>query len=262
MSKEFDSYMYTEEVQLPSRGLFNPEIPNGMITLRCVELRDQKYLGGSKLVNSNKAIELVRRCIIKPENVVVENLTQIDIFYLLVKLRVLSYGPEYKFFSKCPVCGKTTEVVVNLSDLEVIQLENYNPNDMCVKLPRRGDTVYTHVQTQGDSEDVDKEVARLKAKFRDIDYDPEVTLSLAKIISKIELLKPDKDGNKVIDNPVDILNYVEGLTDLDALAIQSTMDDINYGVMPLITDKCQHCSSEITLPLRTTSEFFRPRFNK
>lgn len=255
-------YLYTEEVQLPSKGLFNPEIPNGMVTLRCIELRDQKYLAGSKLVRSNKAIELLRRCIVSPEGMNVEDLTQIDLFFLLVKLRVLSYGPEYKYYTNCPNCGKSTTVTVDLSKLDVAMLEDFNPNDLHIKLPRKGDTVYTRVQTQRDSDEINAEVSRLKSKYKDIDYDPEVTLSIAKIITKIELIQPDKEGNKVVDNPVDILNYVEGLTDLDALAIQSTLSDIDYGVIPVVTNECEKCGKEFSTMMKTTGDFFRPRFNR
>lgn len=260
---ETRDYMYTEQVQIPSKGLLNPEIPDGLVTLRCVEIRDQKYLGGTKLLHSNKAVELVRRCVIHPENLDISNLTQIDLFYLLIKLRILSYGSTYKFLSKCPICGNTISINLDLTELQVKQLETFDPNDLKIKLPRRGDTVYTHVQTQGDTEEITKEVARLKAKFKDnLDGDPEVTLSIAKIITKIELLKPDSTGAKVLDNPVDILRYVESLTDLDALAIQSTLDTVDFGVNPLVNATCDNCNSETFVPLKTTSEFFRPRFNK
>lgn len=260
---EIKDYMYTEEVQIPSKGLLNPEIPDGLVTLRCVEIRDQKYLSGTKLIHSNKAVELVRRCAIKPETLDVMNLTQLDLFYLLVKLRILSYGSNYKFLSKCPICGQTTSVDIDLTELEVKQLDEFNPNDLKIKLPRRGDTVYTHVQTQGDTEDIAKEVARLRAKFKDnLEGDPEVTLSIAKIITKIELAKPNAEGERVLDNPVDILNYVETLTDWDALAIQSTLENIDFGISPVVNSSCDKCGSEIIVPLRTTSDFFRPRFNK
>lgn len=261
--KEKKDYLYTEEVQIPSMGLLNPELPDGKVTLRCVEIRDQKYLGGTKLIHDNKAVELLSRCVIAPDTFNVNNLTQIDLFYLLVKLRVLSYGNNYKFITRCPMCGNQTTVNVDLTNLEVTKLENFDSESLKIVLPRRGDTVYTHMQTQGDTEEIDKEVQRLRTKFKDnLEGNPEITLSIAKIISKIELKEPNEFGDTVLDNSVDILNYVENLTDLDALAIQSTLDDIDFGINSMCTTTCDRCNTEITVPLRTTAEFFRPRFNK
>lgn len=256
-------YLYTEEVQIPSKGLLNPEIPDGKITIRCVELRDQKYLAGSKTIRNNKAVELLQRCVIKPEGFDITNLTQVDLFFLLVKLRVLSYGEKYTYIARCPVCGQATEVVVDLTNLNVVELENFNKEDLKIVLPRRGDTVYTHMQTQKDADEIEDEAQRLRAKFKDnLEGAPEITISLAKIIDKIVLKHPNENEDKEITNPVDILNYVENLMDLDALAIKSTIDNVVYGIEPTVTTKCDKCNSEINVLFRTTAEFFRPRFGK
>lgn len=256
-------YLYTEEVQIPSLGLLNEDLPEGIVTIRCIEIRDQKHLAGAKLLQSNKAVELLKRCVISPEDFDITTLTQVDLFFLLIKLRILSYGEHYKFTTRCPVCGGGTVIKVDLSELEVKKLEEFNPEELFVKLPRRKDVVYTKMGTQKDSDIVDKEVARLIAKFKgDLDGDPEVTLSIASIIRKIELVEPDATGATTLDNPIDILNYVEELTDLDAIAIQSTLDDIEFGVNPIVTDTCDKCNSEISVPLVTNAEFFRPRFGK
>lgn len=257
MSKE---YLYTEEVQLPSKGVLNPNIPEGKVTLRCVEVRDQKYLAGSKLVHSNKGVELLERCVIKPENFNVRELTQMDLFYLLVKLRILSYGSSYRFITTCPHCKAATEVECDLSQLRSYDLDEDYDKKLKVVLPKRGDTVYTHIQTQGDAEDIEKEVQRMRSKFKDLEGDPEVTLSIAKIISRVELKKASASGAKVLGSELDMLQYVETLMDIDALAIQSTVESIDYGIDPRVDVTCSSCGGNFVTFLRTSPEFFRPRY--
>lgn len=258
MSK--NDYLYTEQVKLPSKGLLNPEIPEGLVTIRCIELKDQKYISGSKLVNGNKYVQLLNRCIVEPENINVINLTQIDIFFLILKLRILSYGGKYSFMTKCPVCGKPTRVDVNLEELKVTELNDDFDKNLVVTLPRKGDKVYTKIRTQADVDYIEKETLRMKEKFGDdLEGDPSVTLNIAKSIKKIELKNPTPSGDTIIEDPVDILQYVECLLDIDAISIMSTFEDLNYGVNPIITTTCNKCSEKINVILSTNPEFFRPR---
>lgn len=250
--------MYTETCILPSRGLLNPEIPNGEVTLRCITIADQKFLAGTNLSGELMVQELLRRCVESPEGFNPSKLTSVDSFYLIVKLRILSYGGSYSFTTRCPECGKKTDVSINLSDLTVDFLDPDYEDSMNVELPHMGDTVYTRLLTNEDERDIEKEAKRLSKKFKDAG-DPEVILRLSKCISRIELQEPNKAGDSILEDPIDIQKYVEGLTDLDATAITSTMSPV-YGIQHYTEARCQECKEDVEVSLRFTPQFFRPKY--
>jgi T4 bacteriophage base plate protein len=252
--------LYTETVTLPSQGLLNPEIPEGSVTQRCMMVSDKKYIAGTK-GDGEKIVEgLVARCVTAPEKFDITNLIPADLMFLLLKLRILSYGEDYSFKTKCPECGKRTTVKIKLSDIEVHKLEDDYQKHLSVTLPNNGSTVYTRILTIKERDEVKKEVKRLKKKFPDMDGDPAYTLNAARIIERVELVEANKAGDKELTDPVDILQFVEQLTDYDMIAIQSTVENIKVGVNPLIETECEECDESIDINVAFDGEFFRPKY--
>ena len=134
---------FTQEITLPSLGLLNPEIPDGKLVQRCMMVADQKTLSGSNQSSGSAIHQLIQRTITSPESFDVANLTLADTLYLLFNLRILSYGNEYKFRTRCPECGKKIEVVLDLSQLSVETLSEDYYESLVATLPHRGDRVYT-----------------------------------------------------------------------------------------------------------------------
>lgn len=258
MSKEA---LYTETVTLPTHGLLTPSIPDGLVTQRCISVADKKFLAGTKADGDAVVHGLIKRCVTVPETFDPTVLIPSDLMFLLFKLRILSYGDQYSFKTKCPECGKRIEVRVKLSDLVVHHLPDDYKDHLRVTLPNKGDTVFTKFLTVGDNEDIKKEVKRLKKRFPNMEGDPEVTLRVARMIERIELREPNDLGDTILDNPVDILQYVEGLTDLDSIAIQSTVENIKVGVDPEIEYECPECDEYIDVNLAFSGEFFRPKYD-
>lgn len=250
---------YTQEVILPSKGYLTPEIPDGKLIQRCMMVSDQKFLAGSNLNPDLMTKELLERTTNSPENIDIGSLTAADTLYLLFKLRILSYGESYKFRTRCPECGKKLDMNINLSELEVIPLDADYESKLKVKLPHAGDTVYTRLLTNSDLEIVKEEVARRLR--RNPEDNSDFVLRLAASIKKIELKKANADGDKVLEHPIDIQNYVEKLTDLDATAIRATTDSVAYGIVPVIEHKCPHCKNYIDVNIQFGAGFFRPRYD-
>lgn len=251
----------THEIQLPSKGLLNPEIPEGKIVQRCMMLSDQKFLAGSKLSGDLAIQELLRRCTETPENIDVSALTVPDSLYMLFKLRSLSYGDKYTFRTKCPECGSRIDVTIDLSELEVVYLEPGYEKNLHVVLPHKGDTVYTKLMTNRDFSEIEKDVRRMKKRFPDSQEDFEISMKLAAQIVRIKLQTPREDGTKELDNPIDILQYVEKLTDLDATAIKSTTENVVYGIRPTVEKVCPNCNEIIDVNVQFGPQFFRPKFS-
>lgn len=251
---------FTQELILPSQGLFNPEIPEGKLVQRCMMVSDQKFLSGSSQSASSAIHQIIQRTITSPEGFDVSKLTLPDTLYLLFKLRILSYGKDYKFRTKCPECGKKITVSVDLSELPVEILDEGFEDNLVVKLPHRGDTVYTRVLLNEDIDEVNREVKRRKR--RSPDDESEYILRIVRSIEKIELKEPNKDGKKELTGSIDIERYISSLTDLDASTIIATRDSLSYGVNPIIEYVCPECGEDIDISLQFSSEFFRPNISR
>ena len=252
---------YTQEVTIPSKGYLNPEIPNGTIVQRCMMVSDQKFLAGSQLRGSLMTKTLLERTIESPENIDIGKLTPADTLYLLFKLRVLSYGSSYKFRTKCPECGQKIDLDVDLSTLVVNTLEEDYEKHMEVVLPNAGDKVYTRFVTNDDMSMIEDEMERRRRKGRETTEDSEFVLRLASMIKKIELVTPNADGDKVLTHPIDIQNYLEDLTDLDATAIRASVDKVSFGISPLVEERCPHCREFIDVGITFGGGFFRPKYD-
>lgn len=251
---------FTQEITLPSQGLFNPEIPEGKLIQRCMMVSDQKFLSGSNQSAGSAINQLIQRTITSPEGFDVSKLTVADTLYLLFKLRVLSYGKDYTFRTRCPECGKKIDVSLDLSELPVEILEPGFEDNLIVKLPNRQDTVYTKVLTNEDTEEIDREIKRRKRRNKD--DDSEYILRIVRSIIKIELAKPNQDGKSELTGSLDIERYVSSLTNLDASAIISARDSITYGITPIIEYVCPECREYIDVSIQFSSGFFRPTFSK
>ena len=248
-----DSTNLTHEVILPSRGLLNPEIPEGKVVQRCMLVKDQKFLSGGAQKAADALNEVIKRTIVSPENIDLMDLTVTDTMFLLFKLRQLSYGDTYKFYTRCPECGKKIQVSIDLSELGVTTLEENYKEKLIVKLPRRGDTVYVKLMTNRDTADADKEIRKRRKK--NPNDDSAYTLRLVYAIEKVEMT----DGT-TITHPLDIEKYVDALTDYDAAAIAYARDLTSFGLDTSVEEKCPECGEDIEVGLNFSGDFFRPSF--
>jgi len=256
-------YSITQEVVLPSKGFLNPEIPGGIVEQRCLMVSDQKYLAGSKAIKGGRMNKLLQETCVSPDTFDVSRLTLPDLVFLMFKLRILSYGPKMTYTTICPVCGNETEVTLDLSSLEVKELEDDYEKHLEIVLPRAGDTVYTRILNTKDLEDIKDYIKALKKKVKDDDalVGIEYEQRLTRMIRKIVLKEKNEDGDKILEHPVDITKYVAQLPDIDATAIIATVDNLEYGVIPTVETVCESCGNDIKVPIRFSGDFFRPKYD-
>lgn len=252
----YDESNFTQEIVLPSKGLLNPEIPEGKVTQRCMMVSDQKFLTSNSQSAGSQINQLIQRTITAPKEFDVRNLSLPDTLYLLFKLRILSYGSEYKFRTRCPECGRKIDIEVDLSELSVETLEEGYSESLVVELPHRGDKVFTKILTNEDIEEIDKEIKRRKRKNPDDESE-----YILRIVNSIEKIKIAKDKTE-LTHPIDIERYVNSLTDLDASAILAARDSVSFGITPIIERVCPECREYIEIPMNFSGDFFRPRFSR
>jgi len=247
MTKE----IITEEYSLPSLGKiyktqFNPEVKLRSMTVA----EEMKRLSPSK--NPYKTMsEIIEDCLVEKLPVPVYNLCIGDYTYLLHKLRVTTYGPEYNITFRCPYCGNTEKITLNLDEIEVFRYDESIYDDMTFTLPKSGKEVKLRFQTPRDLDNIDKKKREYYEKFPDSKDDPTILLTLESLIDTI-------DGE-----PLDPILGKEGLKqlnmmDMNLIAKKSTQLQGKIGVNNIVPIHCDKCGNTVNSPFRYTSEFFGP----
>jgi len=246
----------TETYSLPSAGsqLYGEmEVPSEF-TLRAMTTLEEKMRLSSS--DGFKIIpQIIKACCVDPKATIdLRRLKIFDLQYLMYKLRVVTYGPEYEVTIQCPYCGKTQKVVVNLDDIPV----NNVPEDFVEPfeigpLPVNGDVLGCRLTSTIDHEDIQREVKRIISKFPDYVGDPEYILRWNYI-----LLTKNGDNMGIRE----IQPYIENLHAKDLRFLESKYDKMvsSFGLDLSMVEKCSNCEEDINFTLPMTSEFFRPEY--
>lgn len=112
------------KVEVPSRGKFytkdNSEL---LVEIRPMTWDDEKAISLSKRGGLDPLNYIMDKCV---TNVAYEDLLLLDKMSLIIKVREISYGEEYKAVAVCRKCDTDNNLVFNLSKLPIIKI----PEDM------------------------------------------------------------------------------------------------------------------------------------
>lgn len=239
---------------LPSKGKiyakqFNPEVELRPMTVREEMRRNSQTNRPYKML-----ADIIEACLIKKLPVSVYDLCIGDYEYLLHKLRVVSYGPEYKMTLICPVCGKMEDKTIDLDSLPVNEYtdEEWN-NDvislLSLTLPVSGKLVTLKYQTPRTLDDIAIRKAELEKKG--VDYDPTMALTLQACIETV-------DGQPMSFAALE--GFVQKLHVRDAKAILKNISKFSrkVGLDTSIENTCKGCGFEVQTNFRFGREFFEP----
>jgi hypothetical protein len=243
---------YVHTVTLPTRAKIYNEaygIPED-ITLRAISTKEEKVLYGS---SGDKALDrVIKACIVEPKAINLDHLVAADKHYLLMQLRIHTYGADYHVEYKCPNCGETHEYEVDLSEQPVHELAEDFEEPIKFKLPVNGDELTVKMLRGTDLEEIEKRAKRLKKGAKAIDGDITYILRMARYIQTI-------NGEEMGD--VERQGYVESLHGKDSAYFWHQINKIKLGYDPEVEETCKGCQEDITFILPMTVEFFRPRFD-
>lgn len=167
---------------------------------------------------------------------VVRGLNPTDKFYLLIRLRVLTYGEIFIFSYNCGGCNAKNEVYVNLNEMGVVRRESADYYYENVKLPS-GKVVAIKVAV---GDDADK-LVRLS------DSDPD-------FLSKSILYRIDK-----IDGNVPSLGDIKNLSIKDRAFLRQFFRKIEGEIDTKIVSYCKVCNVENVVDVAfDTAEFLFP----
>ena len=109
-----------ECVSLPSDGKIYDEEFDGDIIISSMKTKHETLRLSALGDGTNKIMaEIIDDCCNLPEGLSSYDLCLGDFQYLLYRLRMATYGPDYEINSGCPRCGYEHSTPINMDDLEI-----------------------------------------------------------------------------------------------------------------------------------------------
>lgn len=245
-----------ERFRLPSGGLFykNGELADGIkdaeITVTLMTAMEELVLKSpDKLLSGEAIIDVFRKCL--PDVNRPEDLLARDVDFLLMALRMISYGPNLEL-TQTHTCEEAKEHAYNIPLRGIIQnskpidptaLKNYElklDGGQVVKLhpPRYLATI---------------KVYQMFGAEADPNVDPQ-ELGVQLIESIAEMIS-DVDGHS---DKADITEWLKSIKVGDVQTISDKVAELSdWGVDPIVTVKCKDCGEEqdIVVPINPISFF-------
>lgn len=250
-----------EFVELPSHGILyggitdDPDIlEKGGIRIRPMTVHEEKILSTTRLVKSGQALDMVFQNVIESkgkngQDLDVSQLLSSDRVFIMLWLRSVSYGNQYKFNIQCPSCKQKFEFMVDLSTHPIKEFEKDTPLEepfqftlpiskytLTFRLPRGVDEI---------------ELIKMGNAAKKIDQtDDSIVRRLQSLIFKIE-----RDGQVVPKEQH--ADFIESLIAGDASAFRRELDRIDAGVEDIKGIICPSCEYEFDTSIPVTESFFR-----
>lgn len=246
-----ENYTIAEQYVLPSGGKIYEKMFDPHITMRSMttmeEMRRQ-----SPSNNVNRVLcEIIDSCLVTKLPIKSYDMCLGDFTYLLTKLRVATYGSDYKFTVGCPHCNEIYESSMDLDSLNTkeFNLEEYQSLGT-VTLPVSGKEVKLKIQTPRILDEIESKVKEFKKKSK-VDYNPTMSITLQCMIQTV-------DGEKY--DFVKLENFVNTLSAKDSRAIMNRINKMNeiIGLDTKVEIVCDKCGGDIITFFRLSAEFFEP----
>lgn len=237
----------SKEVDVPSNGWFGgPK----KVTLRAMMVSEEKILYTAKDFNFIK--KLVKACCIEPKDLDIKTLHPNDLIYLLYAIRLITFGSKFTDERKCPECGLKQTIEIDISDMEMTQLETEGLEEkLKVKLPVMGDELQLKLLSQGEIDDIDRKISAgaNKGTIRNAgEYE---------FISRLKKSIDLKNGEQ-FESEAHKLAFIEKLNARDLAAIQATLGKIEFGFDTTVYRECCSCGAEMEVTGTICPEFFHP----
>ena len=249
-------YTIAEEYELPSKGQIYAVPFDGKVKLRSMTVQEEmKRQNQGKSLNKTLC-EIIDDCLITKLPISCYDLAVPDYEYLLHKLRVVTYGVDYKMIVGCPHCGTQQTIKANLDELTVkpVNLEDYRKllsftlpvckKEIKLRIPscRLQDTIQDKV------EEFNEQIVNSGSDFKG-DMSPVFTL---------ETMIESVDGAKM--SYIELQQLIKRMSAADYNYIVQKMEKVNtaFGLDKKIDLKCNKCGGKFSTFFRFSTEFFRP----
>jgi predicted RNA-binding Zn-ribbon protein involved in translation (DUF1610 family) len=251
MERQTD-YTIMEGYELPSKGKIYGANVNPHIELRSMTARDEmKRLSPSSTPLKTLA-DIIEGCCIETPAIHVYDMSLGDYEFLLHKLRIVTYGEDYKVTLRCPNCGEMIETVAKLGQLEVKEYDEEEVKNLqTFTLPKSNRLVTLSFLSPRMVEEMEVKVKDMKRRYKNATIDFE---TLVRLLTNIDLV----DGEKKSETELE--NIITNLPALDLQKILNNIDKLNQkiGLDNVLYLTCPKCGEEVNTFFRFGPEFFRP----
>lgn len=251
MERQTD-YTIMEGYELPSKAKIYSENVDPHVELRSMTARDEmKRLSPSSTPLKTLA-DIIEGCCVEKPAIHVYDMSLGDYEFLLHKLRIVTYGEDYKVTLRCPDCGEVIETVAKLGQLEV---KEYNEDEVkelqTFALPKSNHLVTLNFLSPRMVEEMEVKVKDMKRRYKNATIDFE---TLVRLLTNIDLI----DGEKKSETELE--NIITNLPALDLQKILNNIDKLNQkiGLDNILYLTCPKCGEEVSTFFRFGPEFFRP----
>ena len=245
-------YTIAESYELPSKGeIYDVEV-NPHVELRSMTARDEMKRLSPSATPFKTLADIIEGCMIEKPAIHVYDMAVGDYEYLLHKLRIISYGENYKISVVCPHCGEEIDVVAKLNSLE---LKDFNKDEFdklrTFTLPTSNKEVTIKFQTPHILDIIENKTKEYKRKFKNADINFELLVLLLTIIDTV-------DGEKMSESNLE--TFINNLPVRDMTKIVNAYDKLNLslGLNNILFIECPKCGGDSSAFFRFGPEFFRP----
>lgn len=244
-------YQYQETVTLPSKGLLYPkeDCPTGDITMRAMTTGDESLTHGVTKDNVDVRMNrMIHGCILNGWNTDFGRMAMADRMFLLYRLRIITYGGEYKFAVECPKCGEESTYRIDLDKLPVTSLHEGWAEPFMVSLPISKRSIgwrYLRVDDEAGARSY-----RKQHKQRGGQSDPTLVFQFARRIVSV-------DGDE--DIPFEqLFTFINKMHAADSRYWENNIKHHSIGIETDIEVTCRECGKSHVLDLPVDDDFFRP----
>ena len=229
-------------VRLPSNGKL---YDINELSIQNMTVAEEKFLLGS---NGNKSIStILSKCVIDGEKIDFNNLIEADRFFLLVQIRVLTYGEDYDVNLRCANCNKSFEHTIKLSELEVDELDDTFHDHWEFVLPGCKDTITMTIPRVKDNIENERLAKKKSEKFH-------LNMDEVRYIFSMMLGIEKVNGMDML--PDELYTYISNLSGKDSAFIRKQMNQIKVGYDTNLETDCPHCGETFKFALPMSASFF------
>ncbi len=252
MAERQTNYTIGEGMELPSKGLIYDKPVAAYVELRSMTARDEMKRLAPSVSQFKTLADIIEGCMIEKPAVHVYDMALGDYEYLLHRLRIVTYGDEYKVVIRCPYCGKEVETISHLEHLEVKEFneEAYNAAKT-INLPVSKHVVVLKPQTPRMLDEQEARAKDLRRKYKNAELSFELLVLLTSVIDTV-------DGSKMDSTKLE--TFINTLPARDMNKIVNAIDTLNamIGIDNTLYVDCPACGGEVKTSFRFGTEFFRP----
>lgn len=249
------AYTITEDVSLPSKGLVYRNLGKGVnpdFKLRSMTTQEEMVRLAPTERPYKSICDIIDACVVGDgPGISCYDMCIGDYHYLVNKLRIVTYGNNYKISAFCPHCQSINNETLDLESMKLLEFDEAVVDNLEINLPVTGKLVKLKLQTPRALDNIQVKRKELLKENPDLEADPTILYTLSAVIDTV-------DG-EILDK-VRLDNFIRQLPMRDSNKILNAIRKINdkIGYDLALKFKCKSCGLDYNSTFRINNEFFGP----